>query len=145
MPGNEDWGGTCQIWTRRSGFWNGSGSRSTAWTTLKMAVFAPIPRARIKTATMANPGLLTNCLKANFRLRTNLDTQCDLHSISGDASTQPFGGREGDVFRMFYEVQRLAQCPVARAGVRERTSGSAHRRASLLPAFYGILKGPSSQ
>ena len=25
---------------------------------------------------------------------------CDLHSISGDASTQPFGGRAGDVFGM---------------------------------------------
>jgi hypothetical protein len=32
----------------------------TAFITLKTAVFAPIPRASVKTATVVNPGLLRN-------------------------------------------------------------------------------------
>ena len=35
---------------------NGSGLRITARTTLNMTVFAPIPKAGVNNATMANPG-----------------------------------------------------------------------------------------
>ena len=37
---------------------NGSGSNSTAWTTLKIALLAPIPSARVKTAASVKPGCL---------------------------------------------------------------------------------------
>jgi hypothetical protein len=42
--------------TSCSGFGNGSGRSSTASTTLKMAVFAPMPKASVKTTTAVNPG-----------------------------------------------------------------------------------------
>src|SRR4051794_8815083 len=38
----------------------GSGRNKTASVTLKIAVFAPIPRARVSTATATKPGLLRN-------------------------------------------------------------------------------------
>ena len=37
-------GARCQTPTRRSGSWNGSGFSSTPYTTLKIAVLAPIPK-----------------------------------------------------------------------------------------------------
>jgi hypothetical protein len=46
--------------TRRSASVYGSGRSSTALTTLKMAVLAPMPRARVRTATIANPGARTS-------------------------------------------------------------------------------------
>ena len=42
--------------TRRSGSGNGSGRSSTARTAPKMAALAPIPTARLRTATSVNPG-----------------------------------------------------------------------------------------
>ena len=41
-----------------SGFFTGRLSRSTASTTVKIAVFAPMPRASERIATAVNPGLL---------------------------------------------------------------------------------------
>jgi hypothetical protein len=38
----------------------GSGFRSTAWTTLKIAVFTPMPSASVITATVVKPGLLAS-------------------------------------------------------------------------------------
>src|SRR5437016_2269567 len=46
----------------------GSGRSRTALTMLKMAVFAPMPSARVMIATAANPGFLINCRKASRRL-----------------------------------------------------------------------------
>jgi hypothetical protein len=43
--------------TSSSGLEKGSGLRSTAFTTEKMAVLAPMPRASVATATAAKPGL----------------------------------------------------------------------------------------
>src|SRR6476660_3286864 len=51
----------------RSGDGNGSGFNNTALTTLKMAVFAPIPSARVSTATRVNPGDFRSWRKASFR------------------------------------------------------------------------------
>ena len=34
------------------------------WTRVKIAVFAPMPRASVMTAVMVNPGALRNCRKA---------------------------------------------------------------------------------
>lgn len=49
-------GALCQTDTRRSGSWNGNGFSNTPYTTLKIAVLAPIPNARVRAATAANPG-----------------------------------------------------------------------------------------
>jgi hypothetical protein len=43
--------------TRLSGSAYGNGFSNTPLTTLKMAVLAPMPSARVTTATAANPGL----------------------------------------------------------------------------------------
>ena len=45
-----------QIMIARSGSAHGSGRRSTAFTTLKMAAFAPMPSPSVSTATAAKPG-----------------------------------------------------------------------------------------
>ena len=44
--------------TSRSESGSGNGRRSMPSTTLKIAVLAPMPRARVSTATTENPGLL---------------------------------------------------------------------------------------
>ena len=48
-------------WTR-SASGNGSGCRTTAENTLKMAVVAPMPRARVRTATAVKSGFFMACL-----------------------------------------------------------------------------------
>jgi hypothetical protein len=48
----------------RSGSGNGSGVRRTPWTTLKMAVLAPIPKARVSVTTVEKPGFLVRDLTA---------------------------------------------------------------------------------
>ena len=55
------------IATSRFGDGNGSGFNNTALTTLKIAVFAPIPSARVSTATRVNPGDLRSWRKASFK------------------------------------------------------------------------------
>src|SRR5262249_45281322 len=62
IPGNAAGGGVCQTRTRRSGLGKGRGSSSTALTTEKIAVLAPIPRASTATAARAKPGLLASSL-----------------------------------------------------------------------------------
>lgn len=63
--------------TRQSGRWSGSGRKRTSLTTPNMATFAPMPRASVRTATLANPRLFS-------RLRTGYRTSC-----SGPASGTP--------------------------------------------------------
>src|SRR6266481_805391 len=63
MPGKLACGGVCQICTSRSGSSNGSGRSNTAFTTLKMAVFAPIPRARVSTTINVKPGFFASIRK----------------------------------------------------------------------------------
>src|SRR6266540_6758381 len=53
--------------TSLSGSRYGSGLRSTPLTTLNMAVFAPMPSARVNTATAVKPGFFSSWRKANFR------------------------------------------------------------------------------
>src|SRR6267143_1814627 len=59
----------------------GSGRSRTALTMLKMAVFAPMPSARVRIATAENAGFLISCRKARRRLlitKSNhrIDTGC---------------------------------------------------------------------
>src|SRR5438128_12541513 len=53
--------------TSRSAAGNGNGRSSTPLTTLKMAVFAPMPRASVSTATAVKPGFFSNWRKADLR------------------------------------------------------------------------------
>src|SRR5437016_3778112 len=46
----------------------GSGRSRTALTMLKIAVFAPMPSARVRIATAANAGFLVNCRSARRKL-----------------------------------------------------------------------------
>src|SRR6266566_2894320 len=58
MPQRLAFGFVDHICTSRSESGYGRGRSSTAFTTLNTAVFAPIPRARVSTAVVVNPGLL---------------------------------------------------------------------------------------
>src|SRR2546429_6541377 len=51
----------------RSGSGPGMGFNSVELTTLKMAVFAPMPSASVSTATAVKPGFFSNWRKANLR------------------------------------------------------------------------------
>ncbi len=53
--------------TSCSGFGNESGRKSTVSTTLKMALFTPIPSARVRTATMVKPGDFRSMRKAYLK------------------------------------------------------------------------------
>jgi len=44
--------------TMRLASWNGKGFSNTPFTTLKMAVLAPIPRAKVRTVTVVKLGRL---------------------------------------------------------------------------------------
>src|SRR6185436_9871384 len=50
---------------KRCEFGKGSGRIMAAFTTLKMAVFAPMPRARVRMATRENAGALRIIRRAN--------------------------------------------------------------------------------
>src|SRR5213080_766194 len=63
--------------TSRSEAGNGNGRNKTPFTTVKIAVFAPMPSASVNTATAVKPGFFNNWRKANLR---SFITQC-LHRI----------------------------------------------------------------
>src|SRR5438874_5929369 len=52
---------------RRSVAGSGSGLSNAVLTTLKIAVFAPMPSARVSTATAVKPGFFSSWRKANLR------------------------------------------------------------------------------
>src|SRR5580692_9579612 len=73
-------GATCQTPVNSSAFGYGRGLISTAFTTLKMAVVAPMPRASVTSAMVVNPG-------AHARRRnTNLSEL--MVNITGDAGVE---------------------------------------------------------
>src|SRR5262245_9769638 len=61
-------------WTMRSGSGNGTGFRTTALTTEKIAVVVPMPSAIAATAVTANTGLVRNTRNACLRSSRNLVT-----------------------------------------------------------------------
>jgi hypothetical protein len=56
QPRRESENGLGSMKTSRVGSWYGSGRRTTALMTLKIAVFTPMPTASVRIATAANPG-----------------------------------------------------------------------------------------
>ena len=70
-PANSVGGGVCQMRMMRSASANGSGFKTTAFTTVKMAEFTPIPRPRINTPASAKPRLLLNVRTPYRRSRIN--------------------------------------------------------------------------
>ena len=55
---------------------NGSGRNNALSTTEKIAVFAPMPSASVRTATRVNPGDLRSWRKASFKSFMSLSAQC---------------------------------------------------------------------
>ena len=85
-----------QTSTSRSGSWKGRGRRSTASTMLNRAALAPMPRARVATATTVKPGRRTRSRTPSFRSCRRSFIPASLSSIfrKGHA-TAPAAGRFG--------------------------------------------------
>src|SRR5579864_4198568 len=66
------------IATRCSRSGNGSGRKRIPSTRVKMAVVAPIPKARVMIVDTANPGLRRSWRKANFASATNVESMAGL-------------------------------------------------------------------
>src|SRR6516162_2026663 len=64
--------------TNSPGFLAGSGRHSMPSNTLKMAVFAPMPRPSASTATSVNPGLFTSTWKAYRRSLRSVSNETTL-------------------------------------------------------------------
>src|SRR6266478_7481538 len=75
--------------TSRSGSLKGNGRSNTPLTTLKMAVFAPMPRASVSTATAVKPGFFSNWRKAN--LMSFITQRLNRIDLRGPARGQPAG------------------------------------------------------
>src|SRR6266566_9347360 len=62
--------------TTRSGSENGRPRRKRSCIRLKMAVFMPMPSARVSTATVVKPGDLRSCRRAKRRSFISFSAQC---------------------------------------------------------------------
>src|SRR5215469_9995281 len=87
------------------------GRSRSVFTTLKIAVFAPIPRARVIMATMAKPGLW-------HRVRTPYRTSCQKVSIAHLDATCAQGGKS-HASRLSSEVKGQDQLSRVHRTVRE--------------------------
>src|SRR5262245_38441717 len=101
---------------RRSGCGNGSGSRSSERTTLKIAVFAPMPNASVITATAAKPGLARS-MRTLWRMSR--------HRLPGNPR-MPLAG----VATMFAGSRAGACSSCARAAASASSSGFPAARAT---------------
>src|SRR5882762_2519758 len=68
----------------RSGSGKGNGRSSTPYTTVKIAVLAPMPRASVKTATAVNPGFFASIRKA-YRMSCQSVPMLRLPALRSDA------------------------------------------------------------
>ena len=84
---------------RRSGDANGSGRISTAFTTLNMAVFAPMARAIVITAAVVKPG-------DRLKLRTPYRTSAKQHGQGCKKKAQV-------LVRILLLILSLTQCTVS--------------------------------
>jgi hypothetical protein len=67
--------------TRRLESWKGRGRNNSAFTTEKMAVFAPIPSASVKIAMAVKPGLFASIRIPYFRSCQNVSMNLPLKII----------------------------------------------------------------
>src|SRR4029077_18849166 len=88
--------------TSRSACGKGNGRRSTPSTTEKIAVFAPIPSARVRTATTVKPGDLRSWRNASFKSFMSFGAQ-SVHWVDAGSSprrdhagTQGYEAKQGD-------------------------------------------------
>src|SRR5437868_8413601 len=89
------------IFTRRSGWEKGSERNSTAFTMLKIAVFAPTPNARESTATIVKPGLFQSTrspypISCNSVVITTPSTGCQRFFLLRPWRYDTVGARIGD-------------------------------------------------
>src|SRR5437764_6120665 len=81
----------------RSASGYGSGRSKTALTMLKIAVFAPMPSASVRTATRVNPGALRSWRRANLRSLILFCAQRDYRiDAYGTAGRYETGKQRGD-------------------------------------------------
>src|SRR5882757_1751579 len=81
----------------RDGSLNGSRRRKRSLIKLKIAVFSPMPSARVRTATTVNPGDLRSWRTANFRSFMSLGAQRDNRiDTCGAAGWYKTGKQSGD-------------------------------------------------
>ena len=80
--------------TSRPGALYGNGRRMEASTTLKIAVLAPMPSAKVRIATAVNAGLLRSMRKA-WRRSWGKRAICALPPIAGRLITEQFAGPDG--------------------------------------------------
>src|SRR5207302_7143708 len=93
--------------TSRSEAENGNGRSSTPFTTLKIAVFAPIPSASVSTATAVKPGFFNSWRNAN--LRSFITQRLNGIDFRSPPRRQPAGAdqRAQDAQRHSAEGQRI--------------------------------------
>jgi hypothetical protein len=87
-------GNSDQIMARRPASRYGSGLSNTEFTTLKIAVFAPMAKANVRMAAAVNPGLLASMRTAYRRSRNIGCLQTSRQSIS---QGNPMARRTGRV------------------------------------------------
>src|SRR5579883_1008229 len=109
----------------RSGSGYGSGCKRTLLTTVKMAVFAPMPRASAATATVVKPGFARSILAAYRRSAT---------SVSMERLTKPNGVKLHFLARRYNRSMRIAALVFLAVGA------FAQQRADVL---YDEAKVPS--
>src|SRR4051812_635057 len=84
-----------QITAMRSASGYGKRSRKTALTTVKMALFTPIPSARVRTATNVKPGDFRSCRKAKRKSFIITSPSFSAESDNGIDARGPAGGEPG--------------------------------------------------
>src|SRR5207302_3797525 len=111
--------------TTRSGCAYGSGRSSTAFTTLKIAVVAPMPRASVRIAAAANPGAPRNVRTAYRRSWLSASSIAE----PGDLSRSEVDRDRHQHFDRHAVEQRLAEFPLPHRIDRGRLEVRMRRRA----------------
>src|SRR4029077_6224452 len=92
--------------TSCSGCGEESGFKTTPSTTPKIALVAPIPRARVRTVTIVNPGDFRSCRKVNFKSFISFRAECNNWIDAGRAPRGKPGSqkRGGEKYQANYEI-----------------------------------------
>src|ERR1700733_6847177 len=115
--------------TSCSGCGKGKGRSRTAYTTLKVATLAPIPRARVSTATIVKPGLFAN-IRSAYRISWISDSM-SFSFVHAYERAWLLSSLCTDARKSFFTQsdQRIhACCASSRNVAREKRHGSKHGR-----------------